>query len=116
MNSMTINLEKFVTKSIVSRDIVKNILEYEISKLDKQIIYLNFNKIEFVSRSAAHELLKMKERFEYDKQQKKEVIFKNLTKNVAEMLRIVAADNAYSIQKKVKFNPKKINISDLVQI
>ena len=116
MNTTTINLAKLVPKSIFSRDIVRDVVENEINKINEQTINLDFGTIEFISRSAAHELLKMRERFEYDKEQKKQIVFKNLNTNVAEMIRVVAASSAYSTDKKVKFSPKRVSITDLVKV
>lgn len=115
MNKTILNIRKFLSQNILSRDAIKDILEHEIKKLDAKSILLDFSQIEFVSRSAAHELLKMKERFEYARDHKKEIIFKDLNPSVAEMVRIVAAHNAYSPKKEEEFKPKVMNIRDLVK-
>lgn len=102
--------------SILSRDVVKNILEPEVQAINFDIIYLDLNGIEFISRSAADELLKMIERFEYS-DNKKKIIFKNLNSGVAVMIRTVAANKAYHVDKNEEiFKPKRVNIKDLVKI
>jgi len=116
MNKNTLKLAKLLPKNILSRDVVRSILEQEIQAMDSKIIFLDLSKIEFISRSAAHELLKMKERFEYNSNNKKEIIFKDLSPGVAAMIRIVAANKAYSVNREAEFKPKRVNIGDLVKI
>jgi len=114
MNNKTFRIEKILPKSILSRDAVREILENEIKKFSAQTVEMDFSNIEFISRSAAHELLKMKERFEYSQTNKKEIIFKELAPSPAEMIRMVAATSAYPSNIKEEFNPKRVNIKDLV--
>lgn len=78
-------------------------------------IDIDFSGIELISRSAAHELLKMKERFEYDCTGSKRISFVNVAENVAKMLRVIAANNAAPLEKREEFKPKRIRIGDLVK-
>lgn len=110
----TINLIEYLPSSISSREIVKDFLEKMIKKINNETIYLNFSKIEFISRSAAHELLKMKERIENNDETPKEVIFTEMDENVASMIRVVAANKAYNPAEKPEFKPKEINIRELL--
>ena len=93
---------------ISSRDIV-DILEKAIKKIDNKLIDLDFSNVKFVSRSAAHALLLMKERL----QARKDIYFINTNEDVANMLRIVAASRIVSKKQKPEFNPEKININSL---
>ena len=70
-------------------------------------IYINFNDIEFISRSAAHELLKTKEKY-------KNIQFKNLNSEVSGILRIVAANIACPKDTSKKFKPEKTTFSALL--
>jgi anti-anti-sigma regulatory factor len=111
--SKKLKVSSLLSCSISSRDAVIEILEKEILMLSEAIVYLDFTKIDFISRSAAHELLKMKERFENRKSDRKDIIFLNPDSNVAAMIRIVAANKAYTPNKK-SFNPEKVDIGQLV--
>ena len=106
---------KITPRIIFSRDFVKQILEVNIRKMPGKTIELDFGGIELISRSAAHELIKMKERFEYDCSGSKRVNFRNVSENVAKMIRVVAANNACSSEKKEEFKPTRISIGDLVK-
>jgi len=93
---------------ISSRDII-DILEKAIKKIDNKSVDLDFSNVKFVSRSAAHALLLMKERL----QTRKDIYFINSNKDVANMLRVVAANRIVSQKKKPDFNPEKIDINSL---
>lgn len=77
---------------IHSRDaveLVRNVIE----KTDAVTsVVLDFNEVEFISRSAAHELLVLKENLKQAKNT--DIVFTNTNKDVNGMLRIVAANRA----------------------
>lgn len=93
---------------VSSRDIV-DILEKAVKKIDNKSVDLDFSNVKFVSRSASHALLLMKERL----QVKKDIYFINTNEDVANMLRAVAANRIVSKKQKPKFNPEKIDINSL---
>lgn len=93
---------------ISSRDIV-DILEKIIKKIDNKSVDLDFSNVKFVSRSAAYALLSMKEKL----QAKKNIHFINTNKNVAIMLRTVAANRIIPQKQKPEFSPKKTDINSL---
>ena len=116
MKKNTIKLGELMPRIIFSRDFVKQILEVEIGKMPEKTIDIDFSGIELVSRSAAHELLKMKERFEYDCADSKRINFVGLGENVAKMIRVVAANIAAPLENREEFKPKRIRIEDLVKV
>jgi len=77
---------------ISSRDVIllfKNMVKQLSKDVDRVII--NFEGIEFISRSAADELVKFKETA------KKDVVYTGLENNLATFLRSVAANKVYRI-------------------
>ncbi len=76
---------------IGSRDGV-DVVAKKIEKIRAKSVELDFTSVEFISRSAAHEFLLMKEKF----QQQKHIslFFSNTNEQVASMLRSVAANRA----------------------
>jgi len=113
-NLTTINVSKLLAPIISSRD-VADILEAEIKKTDAKSVFLDFTNIKFISRSAAHSLLLLKEKLESRASNRKEMSFINPDNDVAEMFRAVAANRALPKKEKPEFNPEKINISSLLK-
>lgn len=113
-NTKTIRLFKILAPVISSREIITEILEKKISAENAQTIILDFSDIKFISRSAAHEFLLLKERFNNKRSYKKTIDFINMENSVAEMIRIVAANRAYPSTQEVTFKVKKMNILELV--
>lgn len=109
-NSTTINIAKLLAVIISSRDVAE-ILGVEIKKADTKSVVLDFTNIKFISRSAAHSLLLLKDKLKNNK----DVSFANAEKDVSEMLRIVAANRAYPKNEKPEFNPKRIDINSLLK-
>ena len=107
-----IDVAKIVSTIISSRDLVNN-LKQTVDKTNKKNIRLDLNDIEFVSRSAAHALLLMKEDLKRTLPQKKEVVFINANKDVEKMLRTVAANLALPKKNKPRFKAERININSL---
>jgi len=113
-NSATIKINKLLAPIISSRDVAE-VLEDTIKKTDNKSVVLDFSNVKFISRSAAHALLLLKEKFESKVLNKKELSFINADNDVAEMLRIVAANRAFPRVKKPEFNPEKIDITSLLK-
>jgi hypothetical protein len=106
-----LNMAKLIAPMISSRDIVE-VLSKAINKTGAQSVDFDFFAVKFISRSAAHALLLFKEEL---MSRGMEINFINPIKDVAEMLRIVAANRAVPGGEKPKFNPKMIDIDSLLR-
>ena len=113
-NSARININKLLAEIINSRDIA-DVLENVIKKTNAQSVVLDFTDIKFISRSAAHALILLQQRFENKVLNKKVISFENATKDVLEMIRIVSANKTYPQKEKPDFNPKRISITSLLE-
>jgi anti-anti-sigma regulatory factor len=113
-NLTTINVSKLLAPIISSRD-VASVLEDKIKKTDTESVLLDFTNIKFISRSATHSLLLLKEKFESKTSNRKEVSFINANNDIAEMFRVIAANRALPKKEKPEFNPEKIDISSLLK-
>lgn len=107
----TIDVERILAAVIGSRDIADR-LEDVIANARAKAVDLDFQNVEFVSRSAAHELLLIKEDFRRKFVNKKEISFINTNKAVTEMFRIIAANRAVP-KVPALFNPHRISIQSL---
>lgn len=103
-----IQIAKLLAPIISSRDIIA-VLKKKIIAAKSSLIELDFSDVEFISRSAAHELILMKE----DLRNKKEITIANANEAVIQMLRIVAANRIAPKTQKPKFNPKRVDIKFL---
>ncbi len=103
-------VSRLLASIISSRDVI-DLLEKTIKKFNTDSVILDFSNVKFVSRSAAHALLLMRERL----QLKRDITFVNANEDVANMLRIVAANMIVSKKQKPEFNPKKISINSLLK-
>jgi anti-anti-sigma regulatory factor len=110
----TIKLASVIAPIIGSRDLV-NSLEKTISKSKADSIELDFQKVNFASRSAAHALLNMKEDFlrKTPTHAKKEISFVNVNEDIETMLRTVAANRALPKKKEIEFAPERVSIKSL---
>ncbi|MCX6785611.1 MAG: hypothetical protein NTZ18_02025 [Candidatus Komeilibacteria bacterium] len=106
-----IKIIDLLTNVIGSRDVVQTIEPY-ISQAKSSIVYLDFSSVEFVSRSAAHELLLLKERLN-NTFPLKEIEFTNTSNNVNLMFRIIGANRAVS-NAEPKFQPKILSAKTLL--
>jgi len=111
-NNITINIAKLIAPIVSSRDVTKK-LKAVIKEAKTDLVYLDLRNIQFVSRSAAHELLSIKDDFKNRRLNKKEVLFINANDNVKEMLRVVAASRAVPAEERPEFNPDKVSIESL---
>ncbi len=107
----TIYIAKITAPMLSSRDII-DVIRKAVNKTDAESVELDFTRIEFISRSAAHELLVMKEDF-LRENIKKEVSFENTNQSVTEMFRIVAANRARPKTEEPIFNPQRATINSL---
>lgn len=107
----TIDVEYVLAAVIGSRDIADR-LKDTISEIRAKAVDLDFQNVEFVSRSVAHELLLIKENFLRKLINKKEISFTNTNKAVTEMFRIIAANRAVP-KAPAQFNPQHISVLSL---
>lgn len=109
----TINAAKIIAPIIGSRDSIDRLRKAVINAKSK-LVDLDFKDVEFISRSAAHELLIMKEDLRRRLlRQKKEVAYTNTNKDVTEMFRIVAANRAVPKTVKPKDKLERVDIVSL---
>jgi len=111
----TILLAKRIAEIISSRDLVREIIKKEILKNKNKIINLDFSDIEFVSRSAAHELISLQNEMKNKFFNQKHINFINTNSSVANMLRIVAANIAIPNRRTPILNLEKTDIQTLVK-
>lgn len=107
----TIKMAEALATIISSRDLIDN-LKIAILKADAKLVDLDFSEVEFVSRSAAHALLVMKEDL---RNNKKEAYFINANENVENMLRTVAANRALP-KKKPDFHAERVDIKSFASL
>ena len=106
-----INIAEKIASILSSRDAIRD-LDKLIKKSKTDLVELDFAEIDFVSRSAAHELLLLKEKFN---RQPKIISFVNTNQDVSKMLRIVAANRAVPSQKPTEINVPIISIKSLIR-
>ncbi|MBU4488262.1 MAG: hypothetical protein KKI13_04265 [Candidatus Omnitrophica bacterium] len=115
MKTVKIAVSKKLAPIVGSRDVaysLKNLIE----KIHARAIDLDFQDVEFVSRSAAHELLVLKEKFNKRLFWKKAINFINTSDNVADMFRTVAANRALPKQKEIELNIQKVDVNYLSKL
>lgn len=109
--NISINVASVVAPVLASRDVI-NILRNEIDKNNAPLIQLNLDHVEFISRSAAHELLRLKEWFS-SQEHKKTIELTNASDEVTKMLRVVASNRAVPKVKKNSSEIETISIEEL---
>ena len=112
-NTTSINIAEIIAPIISSRDII-NCLEKFIKKASTNNVALDFADVQFISRSAAHQMLIFKENLANKSVNKKIISFINASDNVADMLRLVAASRALPRKRKIEFTAEAINIQSLI--
>jgi anti-anti-sigma regulatory factor len=105
------NLGKKIAPILGSRDVIQE-LDKLIKKAESNLVELDFAKVDFISRSAAHELISLKERLA---RQSKTISFINTSQDVAKMLRIVAANRALPPKKPAEFKAPLVDIKSLIK-
>jgi anti-anti-sigma regulatory factor len=104
-HSRALNVSDLLAPIVGSRDVV-NQLAPIIKATNEKAVYLDFSDIEFISRSAAHELLQLKDSFA---EVNKSVYFINLPTPVEQMLEVVAVNRAVATPYKQQFSPKEVD-------
>lgn len=110
--STKINIAEKIAPILGSRDVIQE-LDKLIKKAKTDLVELDFVKLEFVSRSAAHELVSLREKYT---RQAKNISFINTSQDVYKMLRIVAANRAVPPKKPSEFKAPIVNIKSLLEI
>ncbi|MDD5172974.1 MAG: STAS domain-containing protein [Patescibacteria group bacterium] len=110
-NITIIDIAESIAPIISSRDVIDN-FKKSIKRAPDVNVALDFSNVQFISRSAAHQLLSIREEFAHKWQNKKIVSFTNTDSNVASMLRLVAANKVLP-KGKIKFNAETISIESL---
>ncbi len=101
-----LQIAELVSPIISSRD-VSFVLKNEIEKAHFQQIDLNFSNVEFISRSAAHQMIEMKEELA-NRDSSKVITFSNTSPSVEQMLRVVAANRVLPKPSLRKVEPPKV--------
>lgn len=107
----TIDVAAVVAPVLASRDVIST-LKTEIERTFDQKVQLDFALVVFISRSAAHELLRLKEQL-LTEDTKKEIEFINANSEVSQMLRTVASNRAVPKTKEETSVIETISIEDL---
>lgn len=115
MRVVNIDIAKSLAPIVGSRDVVSN-LKKVIEKAHAKIVNLDFSKVEFVSRSAAHELLVLKEKLNKSFFRKKTIVFISASDNVTEMFRTVAANRALPKPKEDVLEIQTIDVESLSKL
>jgi len=113
--AVNIDVAKSLAPIVGSRDVV-SILRKTIVKAHAKIVNLDFSAVEFVSRSAAHELLVLKEKLNKSFLRKKAINFINASDNVSEMFRTVAANRALPKTKAEELEIQTIDVEHLSKL
>lgn len=92
-DKITIKVAKSLAAILSSRDVISELSD-SIKNAKANFIELDFSNVEFISRSAAHELLSLKEDLSRRQNDKKELSFVNASPDITNMLRVVAANRA----------------------
>ncbi len=109
----SLNVANLAAPIVGSMDVV-SALRAAIAKTRTKSVDLDFKNVEFVSRSAAHEILSMKRDLERMILKKKDVAFINMHDEVRNMFRVVAANIAVPIIIKPTIHMKSVSIDSLI--
>gem|GEM_PF-1190237 len=104
-----IKVAKVLATIIGSRDVI-DLLKPLILQSENKSVFLDFQDVEFISRSAAHELLLIKEEM---RTKNKELFFESTNKDITAMLRVVAANRALPKFARPEFKPERTDIDSL---
>jgi hypothetical protein len=107
----TINMAALVAPIISSRDVISVVRE-AVERQAQPVVELDFATVQFISRSAAHELLQMKEQLA-NKEPVIQVDFQNTSGDVAKMLRVVASNRAVPKKPTASADIKAVSIDEL---
>lgn len=107
----TLNIATIIAPILASRDLIVK-LKLKIEKLPSRHIQLDFAQVEFISRSAAHELLLLKESLT-TQSNTKTIEFISTNDEVTNMLRTVASNRAVPKKTEDETVIKTVSINDL---
>ena len=114
INKTTIDVAMSLAQIISSRDVAAS-LRKPILKARAKTIDLDFQNVKFVSRSAAHELLLLKDNFMRAFYRRKTINFINMRDDVASMIRVVAASRVVPRPREA-LNIEKVSIDNLSKL
>ncbi|MFA5091583.1 MAG: hypothetical protein WC483_03200 [Candidatus Paceibacterota bacterium] len=114
MKNNKLNIKTILAPIITSRDAI-NKLEKMVKKMPFKTFELDFSDVEFISRSAAHELLVMKEKLAHRLFFKKDIIINNTNFDVSEMIRVVAANRAVPKKIAEKMETKIVSFDEFLK-
>jgi len=109
-----IDVAKNLAEVVASRDIT-DILKPLIENTDTRLVDLDFKNTSAISRSAAHELLLIKEDLARAIAWKKEISFINTNKDIESMLRVIAANRALPKTEKATPKIQKTDLKSLLR-
>lgn len=105
--TITINLSRLITKNIATRQAIKLVKDKisSLANLRNSILEISFANVEFISRSFADELLKLRKEVE-----KKDITFNfiNTNNEIDDMLKIVSSHKAKKNIKPVDLKAKDL--------
>lgn len=107
---MTINLARSIAPIISSRDVIAK-LSKRLSSIEAHNVRLSFADVEFLSRSAAHELLILQGSL----REKKTVEFIDLNADVLRMLEVVKKTSARKERPLPKLRVDRTSIKTLIK-
>lgn len=110
----SLDIAKLVAPTVSSREAVRD-LKKVITKKKSKNIDLDFRDVEFVSRSAAHEFLMLKETLSRKLLSQKVVTFVRANQEVKDMFRAIAANRAVPKSAKPEFIVQTVNIESLMR-
>ena len=110
-----INVAKKLAPIVSSRDIAFS-LRRAIIGVWANAVDLDFHDVEFISRSAAHELLRLKSNFSKRWFMRKDIEFVNTNDNVSSMMRIVEASQNVPKPVAEESHFQKVDIDNLSQL
>lgn len=110
-NTTVLDIAKIAAPIIGSRDVAHN-LRKSIMRSRSYNILLDFKSVDFISRSAAHELLSLKEILRHNFLFKKEIVFVNVNESVTQMLKAVATSRILP-KTQEELHIKKIEVDSL---
>ena len=107
---LTIDVANRIAPTLGSRDVV-DIFRSWVAKSKANAIDIDFSGVDFISRSAAHELLIIKDELE---KKNRKVEFINANQDVFAMIRTIAANMILPRERKIDFKVERTDIQSLL--
>lgn len=104
----TVNISREIAPILNSRDVIRELFPAA-RKIKNKSLILDFKNVRFISRSAAHELVTLKERLAKNR----DIDFINLESEVENMIRLIASNRVAPKKKKVDFDVERVSIEAL---